>query len=111
MTLTDVLDSLEPAIEALERALDHPDPDAIIMASELLGASLAPLRTASDLVAADHAPRFTAALARVEGLRSRIAVLADFDRDRLAIAARGRADLQAEPVYVSTGRMRLIANG
>lgn len=109
MTLADVLDSLEPAIEALERALDYPDPDAILVASELLGASLAPLRDASDMVTSDHAPRFTAALARVEGLRARIAVLADFDRDRLAIAARGRAELQAEPIYASTGRMRLVA--
>ena len=111
MKPTDVLDSLEPAIEALERALDRPDPEAIAVASELLGASLAPLRTASGFVADEHADRFAAALARVEGLRARIAVLADFDRDRLAIATRGRTELQAEPVYNSTGRMRLVAGG
>jgi hypothetical protein len=109
VNLTDVLGALEPAIEALERALDRPDPEAIAVASELLGTSLAPLRTASGMVAPDHADRFAAALARVEGLRARIAVLADFDRDRLEIAARGRSDLRSEPVYASTGRMRLVA--
>lgn len=110
MNLTVVLDSLEPAIEALERALDRPDPEAIAVASELLGTSLTPLRTASGF-APEHADRFAAALARVEGLRARIAVLADFDRDRLAIAARGRTELQTEPVYNSNGRMRLVAGG
>ena len=109
MKLIDVLGSLESAIEALERALDYPDPEAIAAASDLLGSSLAPLRTG--LVATDHADRFTAALARVEGLRARIAVLADFDRDRLAIATRGRSELRAEPIYASTGRMRMVAGG
>ncbi|RHW18470.1 hypothetical protein D1610_08475 [Sphingomonas gilva] len=110
MNLTDVLDSLEPAIEALERALDRPDPQAIAVASELLGASLAPLRTASGAIVAEHADRFAAALARVEGLRARIAVLADFDRERLAIAAQSRAGL-AGPVYARNGRMRLVSGG
>lgn len=110
MNPDDVLEAMELAIEALERALDRPDPEAIAVASGLLGASLAPLREASGFIAAEQAGRFTSALARVEGLRARIAVLADFDRDRLAIVARGRADVQVEPIYAGNGRMRMAAS-
>lgn len=107
MTAPSPLQGVEDAIAALEQALGGTDACRITAASSLLGQSLCDLGHAPLGVAETDGQRLNQALARVEGLRTRVAMLTEFNGDRLqrAGAARGAAPGIA---YDPRARLRVV---
>ena len=97
-----ILGALDAAIGGLEAALDLSDAGAVEAASATLAGALAPLRQTTGWGdSPDLAVQLSSALARVDRLRVRIAVVSDLDQRR---AARGGAT----QTYGRRGNLRLV---